>query len=282
MVKEAEKTLNKFSLFSSRGKKEDAADLFQRAGNSYKVAKRWDEAGMAFARAGALHKELGDQHDAAQAFVEAAKCFRKTSHDRAIEILLAEVIPGMLEGGRHVQAAKAYEEIAEMYEEDGDVEHALDYFRQAADLHSSSSSKSAANKCLTKVAFLAAQDEKYDVAIETFEQIAETCLESNLLKFNAKGHLLCAGLCIVAKGDMVLADRAMERYKTLDYSFEASRECKLLVDIIAAYNDYNPEQFTDVVYNYDAVSKLDQWKTTIMLRIKNKLIAASKESVDVS
>ncbi len=42
-----------------------------------------------------------------QAYLEAAKAFRMgTAHDRSVEILTSSVIPGMLEGGKHGQAAK--------------------------------------------------------------------------------------------------------------------------------------------------------------------------------
>lgn len=40
-----------------------------------------------------------------------------------------------------------------------------------------------------------------------------------------------------------------------------SREGKLLADISGAFKDSNVEAFTDAVYNYDQISKIDPWKT---------------------
>ncbi len=91
-----------------------------------------------------------------------------------------------------------YQEIAEMYEEDTELDKAVEYYRKAADLFEGESSKSAADKCLTKIAMLSGSEGRYDDAIEAFETVAQHCLENNLLKFNAKGHLLNASeLCVV-------------------------------------------------------------------------------------
>jgi len=40
---------------------------------------------------------------------------------------------------------------------------------------------------------------------------------------------------------------------------------------VDAYEDMDVEKFTNEVYEFDQVSKLDKWKTTVLLRIKNKL-----------
>ena len=79
-----------------------------------------------------------------------------------------------------------------MCEEDADTTSALSNYQRAADLYLTENSKSAADKCLTKIAMIASQDSNYDLAVSTYEDIASPCLETNLLKFNAKGYLLCA------------------------------------------------------------------------------------------
>ena len=62
-----------------------------------------------------------------------------------------------------------------------------------------------------------------------------------------------AVLCVLAKGDLVLAERKIAEYKELDYTFPDSRECKLVEAITQAYNDLNVDQFTDLVYEFDRV-----------------------------
>lgn len=66
-----------------------------------------DEAAEAFLKAADLYKQLREENDASNSFTEAARCFRRgTHHDRAVETFDRFVIPGLLESGRHGQAAK--------------------------------------------------------------------------------------------------------------------------------------------------------------------------------
>ena len=41
---------------------------------------------------------------------------------------------------------------------------------------------------------------RYEPAIKIFEDVASQCLSNPLLKFNAKGHYMNAGLCHLAAG----------------------------------------------------------------------------------
>lgn len=44
-----------------------------------------------------------------------------------------------------------------------------------------------------------------------------------------------------------------------------------LQDLINAYEAYDVDAFTQAIVEFDSISKLDQWKTTILLRIKNHI-----------
>ena len=57
----------------------------------------------------------------------------------------------------------------------------------------------------------------------------------------------------------------LDRYKEMDYTFGSSRECKLLDDL------------TNDVFEYDSISPLDPWKTTMLLRVKKTLGGAGEE-----
>lgn len=52
----------------------------------------------------------------------------------------------------------------------------------------------------------------------------------------------------------------------MDASFKDSRECKLLVDLAAAMDAGDEGVFTDVVKEYDSMSRLDQWKVRAVAR----------------
>lgn len=102
--------------------------------------------------------------------------------------------------GRFANAAKLEKEIGEMYENDNQSEKCIKHYQQAANYFQGEDSVAAANQCLLKVAHFTALLEKYDDAISIYEQVAQACLEKNVLKFNAKGHLFCAGILHLCEG----------------------------------------------------------------------------------
>ncbi|XP_043705531.1 alpha-soluble NSF attachment protein 2-like [Telopea speciosissima] len=76
--KKAEKKLNGWNLFGS-SKFEDAAELYEKAASSYKLAKSWDKPGAAYINVADCHLKSGSKHEAASGYVDAAKCYNKTS-----------------------------------------------------------------------------------------------------------------------------------------------------------------------------------------------------------
>lgn len=63
----------------------------------------------------------------------------------------------------------------------------------------------------------------------------------------------------------------MERYREMDPTFPSTREHQLIVDLAQTVDDGDQEAFADKLFQYDQMSKLDKWKTTILLRIKNAI-----------
>jgi len=60
----------------------------------------------------------------------------------------------------------------------------------------------------------------------------------------------------------------MARYSSQDTTFSSTRECKFLGFLIDAMEANDQEAFTTAVVEYDQVMKLDNWKTSILLKIK--------------
>ena len=57
----------------------------------------------------------------------------------------------------------------------------------------------------------------------------------------------------------------------MDPTFPSQREHQLLVDLYEAVEAGDQEAFADKLFQYDQMSKLDKWKTVILLRIKNAI-----------
>lgn len=273
--------LSKLTGGPSERKLEEAAELYQKAGNAYKTMKRWDDAGEAYRLCASCHEKLRSVHERCTALTDAAHAFKHAAAGSARAVgLLNEAVACYCGNGKFSQAAKLQKEIAEIYEADGDGELAIESFQKAADFFTGEDNASAANQCLLKVAFFSATKEKYAEAVSIFDQIGRACLENNLLKFGAKGHFLCSIITILASGDVVDAVNHIEQYKGLDYTFGDSRECQFMEAVAKAVQESNVESFTDEVYKFDSISKLDPWKTQMLLRVKTKMSDAFGGSLD--
>ncbi|KAL9418690.1 hypothetical protein AB3S75_036610 [Citrus x aurantiifolia] len=277
--KKAEKKLNGWGLFSS--KYEDAADLFDKAANSFKLAKSWDKAGATYVKLANCHLKLESKHEAAQAYVDAAHCYKKTSSNEAISCL-EQAVNMFCDIGRLSMAARYYKEIAELYESEHNIEQTIVFFEKAADMFQNEEVTTSANQCKQKVAQYAAELEQYHKSIEIYEEIARQSLNNNLLKYGVKGHLLNAGICQLCKGDVVAITNALERYQDMDPTFSGTREYRLLSDIAASMDEEDIAKFTDVVKEFDSMTPLDPWKTTLLLRVKEKLKAKELEEDDLT
>ncbi|XP_060537294.1 alpha-soluble NSF attachment protein [Cylas formicarius] len=275
LIAEAEKKLGPRgffgSLFGGSSRVEDAIECYQRAANLYKMSKSWIQAGSAFCEAANLHLRSGARHDAATNYVDASNCYKKADVNEAVNCLL-KAIEIYTDMGRFTMAAKHHQSIAEMYESDAiDLEKAVQHYEQAADYFRGEESNSSANKCLLKVAQYAAQLGNYEKAIDIYQEVATSALESSLLKYSAKEYLFRAALCHMCV-DILNAQHALERYIQMYPAFQDSREYKLIKTLIEHLEEQNVDAFTDAVKEYDSISRLDQWYTTILLRIKKHLI----------
>ncbi|KAI0219038.1 Alpha-soluble NSF attachment protein, partial [Lamellibrachia satsuma] len=173
--------------------------------------------------------------------------------------------------GRFTIAAKHHINIAEIYEtEMADLDKAVTNYEQAADYYKGEESNSSANKCLLKVAQYAAQQENYDKSIEIYEQVATSAMDNQLLRYSAKDYFFRAALCHMCR-DIQDATIAIGKYEEMFPAFSDSRECKLVKVLLGACEDQNVDGFTEAVRDYDSISRLDGWYTTMMLRIKKTI-----------
>ncbi|KAK3003174.1 hypothetical protein RJ639_018072 [Escallonia herrerae] len=262
-------------------KHEDAADLFEKAANSFKLAKSWDQAGAVYVKLANCHVKLDSKHEAANAYADAAHCYKKTNIRESISCL-EQAVNLFLEIGRLNMSARYYKEIAELCEQEQNLEQAILYYDRAADLFQSEEVTTSANQCKQKIAQFSAQLEQYHRAIEIYEEIARQSLNNNLLKYGVKGHLLNAGICQLCKGDVVAITNALERYQELDPTFSGTREFRLLTDLAAAVDEEDIAKFTDAVKEFDSMTQLDAWKTTLLLRVKEALKAKELEEDDLT
>lgn len=279
LMTEAEKKLAsrggffKSLLGGSSAAKEDAAETFVKAANSFKLAKAWTLAGAAFEKAAAAYAQCSDMsYEAASKYAEAAKVYKSADPTKAIGAY-EKAIEIYTDSARFQQCARYMKEVAEIYEGQNNAEAALQAYLGAADFYDMEDAKSNANSMRVKVAELSGTAGKYAEAAELYESVAQNALSNQMLKYGAREHLLRAGLCRLCLTDDIGAQRAVQKYAEMDPTFSTSREGQLLEAIVKSVDDGDVQNFTNTVYEYDSVSKLDPWKTAIMLRIKNGIKA---------
>lgn len=290
LIGQAEATLNKkvFSLFGGAAaakerNAEDAAEIYLQAANAYKVGGLSQEAGETYMLVGSLYRDkCSNPGEAAKAYSQAGQCFKKSSPSDAVKAF-ESAISLLTDGGRLSQAAKLCKECAEMYESDEiapsnggktNTVLAIEMYEQAAELFDMEASNSQASSCQAKIAELcSAALEPPDLlrASNIYDSLGRKCLESNLLKFNAKTHFLHAIMCLLAAADSVGANNLYNRYEGIDYTFNDSREGKFSKQLIDCVDQYDSEGLATTCYEYDRISKLDPWKTTILMKVKRTI-----------
>jgi alpha-soluble NSF attachment protein len=207
-------------------------------------------------------------------------CYKK-SHPVDAVMAYQSAIAILTDAGRLASAAKLCKECAELYEveeinTDGKshVVLAIEAYDQAAELFNMEDSKSSASQCIAKVAELcsaALEPPDLSRAARLYDELGRKCLDSNLLKFNAKGYFLQSILCHLANNDGVGAEQALSRYEGLDYTLSESREGKFCRKLVECAEGFDAEGFATACFEYDRITKLDPWKTSMLVKVKRNI-----------
>ncbi|KAE8145978.1 soluble NSF attachment protein [Aspergillus avenaceus] len=277
LLQKADKALSSasggFSFFGGKTEKfENAADLYTQAANAFRVQKQNKEAGLAFEKAASIQSQnLNEPDDAANSLQEAFKVYRKSDPEDATRVLSSAIQHYVLKGNFR-RAATQQQYLAEVYEvELGDTKKALEAYEKAAEWFDSDNAEALANKHYLKAADLAALEGDYYKSIEHYERIGRSSISNNLMKWSVKDYFLKAGICHLATNDLVATNRALDNYRDIDTTFISTREHQLLVDLVQSIEQGDQEAFADKLFQFDQLSKLDKWKTTLLLRIKNNI-----------
>ncbi|NXC39273.1 SNAA protein, partial [Penelope pileata] len=203
---------------------EEACDIYARAANMFKMAKNWSGVGKKRQKWAKMGKNWRCSKWPTWSRWPRTGTVRRPCFPEAINCLI-RAIEIYTDMGRFTIAAKHHISIAEIYETElVDVEKAIAHYEQAADYYKGEESNSSANKCLLKVATYAAQLEQYQKAVEIYEQVGTSAMDSPLLKYSAKEYFFKAALCHFCI-DMLNAKLAVQKYEEMFPAFSDAREC---------------------------------------------------------
>lgn len=264
------------------------AELYQnKLNNPNEAAKCYSQAGTyedlhGSGWIGGYHGRLVMHSHLAHPFVSTGSCFKKSNPTDAVHAYQSAI--GLLtDVGRLNNAAKLCKECAELYENEeaapqaggkSNIVLAIEFYEQAAELFGMEDAKSQSSQCLAKVAELcsAALDPPDLIrAAQIYDELGRNCLESNLLKYNAKGYFLQSIFCHLAASDSIAATQALERYEGVDFTFGESREGKFCRQLVECVEGYDAEGFATACFEFDRISKLDPWKTSMLVKVKRSI-----------
>jgi len=281
LVKQAEAKLKKFSLFGSGSKFDDAVELYEKAAAQFKLNKQWKEAAEAYIKAAEINEKQKQDADAVDKYQNAAKCYQNCNVKEAVRVYRL-VVKMHMDTDRMSTAANEWKEIAKLEEKEGHIQAAREAWEKSATCHDASNSKASATQALLQVARIAADEADYKKAVELFEKCAAQALESDLGRWSASEYFYKATLCSFVleskSGECKDTTESLDRYVEQHPAFENAREYKFLKGILDAFEKDDVEKFTETVFKFDNVLKLDNWTSKLLLKIKDVL----KEGVQPS
>ena len=279
LIQEAEKLAKPqtgFFLFitgsSQTIRLEDATDLYIQAANLYRLNKDFTQAGNQFVKAADIQEKLGNHNDVANNLIEAYKCFKGVSPTDAITALAKAIHIFLTQNGQFRRAANFTGDLAELYESVGDVENAKKSYEQAGDYFTTDHAEALANKSYLKCADLTALSGDYKKALDLYDTIIKQLSGSALSKWSLKDYFFKAILCVLCLADVIEAQKRSSAYLGEDSNWDQSREYKLVQDIFESIDEGDVQGFSDKVFEYDLLSKLDKLKTQLLLKIKNTVV----------
>lgn len=269
-VSQADSKLRRMSIINP-DKYNEAADILIKAANLYKVGKEYSKAADVYYKVYECYLKADSEFDAINSLVQAGTCYNKSNnYDKAIDCY-NKVIDYNTVNGKIQTIAKYQKELAEIYESMLDTEMAIECYKKASDNYLIEDATSQSNSCNIKVGQLLCEINKFNDALQIYEALAKISIDNNLLKYNVNEYLLHAGLCAILLNDIVTTEKAIERFKDISAIFDTSKQYKLLMDIIKTINDNDLDSFTIVIKDYDSISPFDNFKISLLTKIKKIL-----------
>ncbi|KAK1245285.1 hypothetical protein MKX08_004914 [Trichoderma sp. CBMAI-0020] len=285
LIQQAEKLVSKGSggwsfLGGSDDKFWDAARLFKEAAQAYERQGQNIEAGKTYERAAAVReKNLKELGDAADSYVEASDAYRRDDPEAAIRCRerAFALIQQSTSESKQTRLSRVKEILGQIYEHDlKDLKRAREAYKEAAERLPKARELNA-NKLFTQYADLAALDEDYYIAIETYDRIINSMIGNQTMKWSLSTYCFKAGVCHLATGDLVGTRRAVESYRQKDAEFSSQYKYKLIEDLCGAVEAHDQDQFGELLFQFDRTSRLEPWMTAILVKVKNAIEAPDDE-----
>lgn len=266
-IQEENKTI--WFNFEKQRKYEKVGDLFEKAGNAYKVSQQWEDAGAMFLNA-ANACSVCSSYQVVGHLTESAQCYGMGgNHQQSINIW-RKVVDVCIQQGDFKKAAKYVNAIAEIYVKVDEVEQAAIAYQDASDLFVKCHSLFDSNACLLKMAdLLSVSGTDIVRASQIYEQLGKVSMTQ--YSFSAKDYFFNCLLCHLALGDYINTRLKLESFCNLCFALSKSLQSNFIENLLTACEKMDREAFTTHCFEFDLVSPLDPKKTNLLLKCKRSI-----------
>ena len=190
------------------------------------MTKEWELAGDAFCRAADCMLKSNSNGIAVSSYLyNAAFCYRKVIKNKVLNCLRrsSQILMNL---GKFSQAARNIKEMAEIEEENMNVDETMALYLEAAEIFESENENPQMINCLQKVAQLKSSRNvaKYEDAVQIYERLAFNSIDNNCLNGKSRNIYFKLDYARLAMNDAIGTERALNNYGDRDASFTTSRE----------------------------------------------------------
>lgn len=281
-IAKAQKELKSLSLFSN--KYENAIKYYEKARLVYQLDKEWEKCvDMIFKILECYqHTSFYNDIDIADCYVGIANCYNNIKNYEEYIRYLEISNKIYLENNYLSKVSKNYNLIAQSYETNNNIKKAINYYEKQLWIEQSNltnnTNTSTINNINLKLGELHIQNKNYSQTIEYFNTVLKYYSTHDLFsKYKVDSLLLTIMLAYICNDDNVLTSKMLDDYIKNYNDFMKSKEYKLLINIINAFNDNNIEDFNK---SLKFILSLTNIQKHLLKVIENIILANANEELD--
>jgi len=266
---------------------EDALELYKQAITKLKIIKNYKAVAECYMKTVQCHMKLDQKYFAADAYYNAGVNFRLAGLHEETANAFQLAANTFISCGKMANAGKALQEIAEDSEKSKDYEGAAGLYQKAGECLEAEQRNAAATECFLKSADNLMLSGRYEEAIKKYEQLSWRTVDDKLLNSVSKEALYKATICLMAsmqpsedmEKQVEQVQKKFDEYKDKDTKFTMTRECKIVDELLFAFEDKNLKAYQITLKNHDAIMKFSTWETDMFLKIKELLEVYCKQEL---
>ena len=277
----AEKLLKKFFSFDRKKDKEDAIAIYQKIVFKAIQHGEYKRAADNSFKIGQLNDLIGEDADANNQYRKSAEYYALAKDNSQSITVYRLCIDRLKDQGQSLTTIAKYSNIVgTMYKKEGDLEEAIEFYKQAIQFYEAESSVSATISILENLADIYLEEaskqpdnakEYINSAIDTYIRLIQI-YETKSVSIGSEKYAMMLALCkfdlYIQNNDITALDSILDDASASSPSFETSREYTLIKKCIQAFKDQDIDRFTTVVSQHPRLSNI---QVTILLRIKKSM-----------